>query len=94
MNALRPLEDEGLFYLSKFLYEVSYPDKIKGETDHGTVSRMRSSSFFTGTEHIAKPQHYIRAFVVGQRTVCATNRTSEHWVTKIPTHDLRYVLLQ
>jgi len=32
-------------------------------------------------EHIAKPQRDIRAFVVGERTVCAIYRTSEHWVT-------------
>ena len=32
-------------------------------------------------EHIAKPQRDIRAFVVGDRTICAIYRTSEHWVT-------------
>ena len=32
-------------------------------------------------EHIAKPQRDIRAFVVGDRTVCAIYRTSEHWIT-------------
>src|SRR5260221_14293788 len=32
-------------------------------------------------EHIAKPQRDIRAFVVGERTICAIYRTSEHWVT-------------
>jgi [lysine-biosynthesis-protein LysW]---L-2-aminoadipate ligase len=32
-------------------------------------------------EHIAKPQRDIRAFVVGNRTICAIYRTSEHWVT-------------
>jgi [lysine-biosynthesis-protein LysW]---L-2-aminoadipate ligase len=32
-------------------------------------------------EHIAKPQRDIRAFVVGDRTICAIYRSSEHWVT-------------
>jgi len=32
-------------------------------------------------EHIAKPQRDIRAFVVGERTICAIYRTSAHWVT-------------
>ncbi len=32
-------------------------------------------------EHIAKPQRDTRAFVVGDRTICAIYRTSEHWVT-------------
>jgi len=32
-------------------------------------------------EYIAKQQRDIRAFVVGERTICAIYRTSEHWVT-------------
>lgn len=32
-------------------------------------------------EYVAKPQRDIRAFVVGDRTICAIYRTSEHWVT-------------
>jgi [lysine-biosynthesis-protein LysW]---L-2-aminoadipate ligase len=32
-------------------------------------------------EHIAKPRRDIRAFVVGEQTICAIYRTSEHWVT-------------
>lgn len=32
-------------------------------------------------EHVNKPQRDIRAFVVGERTICAIYRTSEHWVT-------------
>ncbi len=32
-------------------------------------------------EYIAKPLRDIRAFVVGERTICAIYRTSEHWVT-------------
>ncbi|GHO44901.1 lysine biosynthesis protein LysX [Ktedonospora formicarum] len=32
-------------------------------------------------EHIRKPQRDIRAFVVGERTICAIYRVSEHWVT-------------
>jgi [lysine-biosynthesis-protein LysW]--L-2-aminoadipate ligase len=32
-------------------------------------------------EHIRKPQRDIRAFVLGDRTICAIYRHSEHWVT-------------
>jgi len=32
-------------------------------------------------EYIVKPQRDIRAFVVGDRTICAIYRTSDHWVT-------------
>jgi len=32
-------------------------------------------------EYIAKPQRDIRAFVVGEHTICAIYRASEHWVT-------------
>lgn len=32
-------------------------------------------------EYIGKPQRDIRAFVVGERTICAIYRASEHWVT-------------
>lgn len=32
-------------------------------------------------EYIERPQRDIRAFVVGERTICAIYRTSEHWIT-------------
>ena len=32
-------------------------------------------------EYVDKPNRDIRAFVVGDRTICAIYRTSEHWVT-------------
>jgi [lysine-biosynthesis-protein LysW]--L-2-aminoadipate ligase len=32
-------------------------------------------------EYVVKPKRDIRAFVVGDRTICAIYRTSEHWVT-------------
>jgi [lysine-biosynthesis-protein LysW]---L-2-aminoadipate ligase len=32
-------------------------------------------------EYIAKPQRDLRAFVVGERTICAIYRASAHWVT-------------
>src|SRR5436309_16060496 len=32
-------------------------------------------------EYVDKPQRDIRAFVVGDRTICAIYRASEHWVT-------------
>ena len=32
-------------------------------------------------QYIDKPQRDIRAFVIGEQTICAIYRTSEHWVT-------------
>jgi [lysine-biosynthesis-protein LysW]---L-2-aminoadipate ligase len=32
-------------------------------------------------EYVSKPQRDIRAFVVGDRTICAIYRNSEHWIT-------------
>lgn len=32
-------------------------------------------------QYVAKPRRDIRAFVVGDRVICAIYRTSEHWVT-------------
>ncbi len=32
-------------------------------------------------EYVSKPKRDIRAFVVGERTICAIYRASEHWVT-------------
>ena len=32
-------------------------------------------------EYIDKPQRDIRAFVVGDRTICAIYRNSDHWIT-------------
>lgn len=32
-------------------------------------------------EHIEKPNRDIRAFVIGERTICAIYRSSAHWVT-------------
>jgi [lysine-biosynthesis-protein LysW]--L-2-aminoadipate ligase len=32
-------------------------------------------------EYVNKPQRDIRAFVVGDRTICAIYRSSEHWIT-------------
>jgi [lysine-biosynthesis-protein LysW]---L-2-aminoadipate ligase len=32
-------------------------------------------------EHVRKPQRDIRAFVIGERVICAIYRHSEHWVT-------------
>lgn len=32
-------------------------------------------------EYVQKPQRDIRAFVVGNRTICAIYRTSAHWIT-------------
>ncbi|KXK24191.1 MAG: lysine biosynthesis protein LysX [Chloroflexi bacterium OLB15] len=36
---------------------------------------------FYAQEYVQKPDRDIRAFVVGNQTICAIYRTSEHWIT-------------
>ena len=38
-------------------------------------------SIFYIQEYVEKPQRDIRAFVVGDETICAIYRNSEHWIT-------------
>jgi len=50
--------------------DLSAPAMNRGATDTSGVGRLNS-----------KLQRDIRAFVVGDRTICAIYRSSEHWVT-------------
>ncbi len=58
---------------------LGYPVVLKPIT--GSWGRLLEHHIHYVQEHIAKPQRDIRAFVVGERTICAIYRTSAHWVT-------------
>ena len=45
-----------------------------------TLGSVQHSIFYI-QEYIAKPGRDIRSFVIGDRTVCAIYRNSEHWIT-------------
>ena len=48
--------------------------------DRATLGSWQQQIFYI-QEHIRKPGRDIRAFVVGDETICAIYRTSEHWIT-------------
>ena len=45
-----------------------------------TLGSVQHSIFYI-QEYIAKPGRDIRSFVIGDRTVCAIYRSSDHWIT-------------
>jgi [lysine-biosynthesis-protein LysW]--L-2-aminoadipate ligase len=48
--------------------------------DRATLGSWQQQIFYI-QEYIDKPGRDIRAFVVGDETICAIYRTSEHWIT-------------
>lgn len=65
----------------RLLARVNDRDAAEALLDH----KQTLGSFHHGTfyiqRHIAKPGRDIRAFVVGDETICAIYRSSEHWIT-------------
>jgi [lysine-biosynthesis-protein LysW]---L-2-aminoadipate ligase len=58
-------------------------DREAAETvlEHKEVLGSAQHSIFYIQEYIRKPGRDIRSFVIGDRTVCAIYRSSEHWIT-------------
>ncbi len=58
-------------------------DREAAETvlEHKSVLGSYQHSVFYIQEYIAKPGRDIRAFVIGDQTVCAIYRTAGHWIT-------------
>jgi [lysine-biosynthesis-protein LysW]--L-2-aminoadipate ligase len=48
--------------------------------DRATLGSWQQQIFYV-QQYVKKPGRDIRAFVVGERAICAIYRTSEHWVT-------------
>ena len=65
----------------RLLARVNDRDAAEAVLEHREMLGSYQHHIHYIQEHIAKPQRDIRAFVVGERTICAIYRTSEHWVT-------------
>ena len=65
----------------RLLARVNDRDAAEAILEHKETLGSYQHSIFYIQEYIAKPGRDIRAFVVGDRTICAIYRTSEHWVT-------------
>lgn len=87
--ALRALEEIGYPAVLKpvvgswgrLLARVNDRDAAEALLEHKeTLGSYQHHTFYI-QEYIAKPGRDIRAFVVGNRTVCAIYRASEHWIT-------------
>ena len=65
----------------RLLARINDRDAAEAVLEHQEILGSYQHHIHYVQEHIAKPQRDIRAFIVGERTICAIYRTSEHWVT-------------
>ncbi len=87
--ALRALDDIGYPAVLKptmgswgrLLARVNDRDAAEAILEHKETLGSYQHSIFYIQEYVPKPGRDIRAFIVGDRTLCAIYRLSEHWVT-------------
>ncbi len=65
----------------RLLSKINDREAAEAVLEHKKVLGTYHHSIFYIQEYIHKPQRDIRAFVVGDETICAIYRTSEHWIT-------------
>jgi len=65
----------------RLLARIHDRDAAEAVLEHQEILGSYQHSIHYIQEHIAKPQRDIRAFVIGERTICAIYRNSSHWVT-------------
>lgn len=65
----------------RLIARVNDRDAAEAVLEHKSTLGSTSHSTFYVQEHVRKPGRDIRSFVVGDETICAITRTSEHWVT-------------
>lgn len=65
----------------RLLARINDRDAAEAVIEHQETLGSYQHHIHYAQEHIAKPSRDIRAFVVGDQTICAIYRTSEHWVT-------------
>ena len=65
----------------RLVSRVNDRDAAEALVEHLDVLGSWQQHIFYVQEHIAKPGRDIRAFVVGDETICAIYRTSDHWIT-------------
>lgn len=65
----------------RLLARINDRDAAEAVLEHQETLGSYQHHIHYAQEYIAKPSRDIRAFVAGDRTICAIYRTSEHWVT-------------
>lgn len=65
----------------RLLARVNDRDAAEAVLEHKATLGTYHHSIFYIQEHIEKPGRDLRSFVVGDRTICAIARSSEHWIT-------------
>ncbi|MFN8473946.1 MAG: lysine biosynthesis protein LysX [Anaerolineae bacterium] len=88
-SALKAIEDLGYPAVLKpaigswgrLISKVNDREAAEAILEHKEVLGSYHHSIFYIQEYIKKPGRDIRAFVVGDETICAIYRDSEHWIT-------------
>ncbi len=65
----------------RLLARVNDRDAAEAVLEHAETLGSYQHHIHYIQEHVEKPNRDIRAFVIGDRTVCAIYRSSQHWVT-------------
>jgi len=65
----------------RLLAKVNDREAAEAILEHKAVLGSYHHSVFYVQEYVNKPGRDIRAFVVGDETICAITRSSEHWIT-------------
>lgn len=65
----------------RLLAKINDRDAAEAVVEHKSTLGSYQHSVFYVQEYIQKPGRDIRAFVVGEETICAIYRKSEHWIT-------------
>jgi len=65
----------------RLLSKINDREAAEAVLEHKEVLGTYHHSIFYIQEYIRKPQRDIRAFVIGDRTIAAIYRQSEHWIT-------------
>jgi [lysine-biosynthesis-protein LysW]---L-2-aminoadipate ligase len=88
-SALRAIEELGYPVILKppigswgrLLSKINDRDAAEAILEHKEILGSFHHSTFYIQEYVAKPDRDIRAFVVGDETICAIYRYSKHWIT-------------
>ncbi|OGO41286.1 MAG: lysine biosynthesis enzyme LysX, partial [Chloroflexi bacterium RBG_16_57_9] len=88
-SALKAIEEIGYPVVLKpavgswgrLLSKINDREAAEAVLEHKEVLGTYHHSIFYIQEYVHKPQRDIRAFVVGDETICAIYRTSGHWIT-------------
>ena len=65
----------------RLVSKVNDREAAEAVLEHLEVLGSWQQHIFYIQEHVPKPGRDIRAFVVGDETICAIYRTSDHWIT-------------